>query len=75
MRGASLLFLLAVSALVVILAVQNTESVAVAFLGWGVTTPLWVIVAAGYLLGTLTGWTFASVLKRSWRRVVEPTRG
>jgi uncharacterized membrane protein YciS (DUF1049 family) len=74
MRGLSLLFLLVVLGALVVLGYQNDQSVTLTFLGWAVTTYLWVIVAAGYLLGMLSGWTIASVIKQSWRRVVEPTR-
>lgn len=74
MRGLALLLLLVVFGAVVALGVQNDETVTLAFFTWSVTTPLWGVVAGGYVLGMLSGWAFASVLKRSWRRVVEPRR-
>ena len=37
----------------VVLGVQNHESVALTFLNWSVAADLWVVVGAGYLLGML----------------------
>jgi len=74
MRIFSLLLLLIVFGAVVILAVQNEESVALTFLGWNTQAQLWMVVAAGYLLGMLSGRMSARALKRSWGHVVEPRR-
>jgi uncharacterized membrane protein YciS (DUF1049 family) len=74
MRAVSLILLLVVFGAVVALGTQNEETVTLTFFTWSLTTQLWAVVAGGYVLGTLSGWAFASVLKRSWRRVVEPRR-
>jgi uncharacterized membrane protein YciS (DUF1049 family) len=74
MRALSLLLLLAVFGAIVVLGAQNGESVTLTFLAWSVTAYLWMVAAAGYLLGMLSGWALAGALKRSWRRVVEPAR-
>ena len=52
-----------------IFAVQNTESVSVRFLNWGVTAPLAIVAIGIYLLGMLSGWSVVSFLRRSYRRV------
>ncbi|MDB5312366.1 MAG: hypothetical protein JWO38_6568 [Gemmataceae bacterium] len=74
MRGLSLLLLLGVFGAVVALGAQNDEGVTLTFLAWSVTASMWMVVAAGYLLGMLSGWALAGVLRRSWRRVAEPAR-
>jgi uncharacterized integral membrane protein len=72
MRAIALLFLLLVVGVLVILGVQNHESVSLTFLNWSVVADLWMVVGAGYLLGMLSGWSAVCVLKRSWHRVMEP---
>jgi uncharacterized integral membrane protein len=74
MRGLSLLFLLVVLGALVVLGYQNDQGVTLTFFGWAASTYLWVVVAAGYLLGMLGGWTIAGVIKQSWRRATEPRR-
>ena len=74
MRALSLILLLIMFGAVVALGTQNEETVTLNFFTWSITTQLWAIVAGGYVLGTLSGWAFTSVLMRSWRRVVEPRR-
>jgi hypothetical protein len=74
MRAIALLFLLAVVGGLVILGYQNHEGVPLTFLNWSVVADLWMVVAAGYLLGMASGWSAVCVLKRSWRRVIEPGR-
>lgn len=74
MRGLSLLLLLAVLAVLVTLGVQNQESVDLTFLSWRTAAPLWMAVAAGFLLGMFGGWAMARFLRKTWYRVVEPGR-
>jgi uncharacterized integral membrane protein len=74
MRAIAFLFLLVVIGVLVVLGVQNHESVALTFLNWSVAADLWVVVGAGYLLGMLSGWAVVGMMKRSWQRVVEPGR-
>src|SRR6476660_4970128 len=74
MRAIASLFLLVVVGVLVILGVQNHESIALTFLNWSVVADLWMVVGAGYLLGMLSGWSAVCVLKRSWHRAMEPGR-
>lgn len=46
---------------------QNTASVSVSFLGWGLTAPLAVIVLIVYVLGALTGGSLYGLLRRSYQ--------
>ena len=52
-------------ALLVLLALQNLETVTVAFLGFSMRAPLAVVIIAIYLLGMLTGSGLFWVVKRS----------
>ena len=54
-----------------IFAVQNTNTITVRFLEWGITAPLALVSVAVYLLGMLTGWTVVAFVSRSLRRVSE----
>jgi putative membrane protein len=54
-----------------IFAVQNTNTITVHFLTWGVTAPLALVSVAVYLLGMLTGWTVVAFVSRSLRKVTE----
>lgn len=74
MRVLSLLLLVAVFGAIAVLGAQNGESVTLTFLAWSVTAYVWMVGAAGYLLGMLSGWALAGALKRSWLRVAEPAR-
>lgn len=74
MRTIAVLFLLVGAGVLVVLGVQNHESVALTFLNWSVTAELWMVVGAGYLLGMLSGWAVVGLLKRTWHRAVEPGR-
>ena len=72
MRTLTALLLLAVLAVAVTLCVQNDEGITLTLFAWSVVAPLWLIAAGGYVLGMLSGWGIAGILKRSWRRVTEP---
>jgi putative membrane protein len=52
-------------------AVQNTDSITVAFWTWKVTGPVALLAIVAYLLGMLSGWTVVSFVTRSWRRVAD----
>lgn len=54
-----------------IFAVQNTNTITVRFLEWGITAPLALVSVAVYLLGMLTGWTVVAFVSRSLRRVTQ----
>jgi uncharacterized integral membrane protein len=71
MRSLVALFLIVFIGMVVLLCVQNVESVNLTLLAWPVMAPLWLVVVASYLLGMLSGWGFMGLLKRSWQRVTE----
>lgn len=53
-----------------IFAVQNTDSVTVHFLKWGLSSSMALVIVAVYLLGMLTGWVVVAFLTQSIRRVV-----
>ena len=57
-----------------VFAIQNTSLITVHFGTWDYSGPVALFTIIAYLLGMLSGWMFAGVLKRSWRRVVEPER-
>ena len=71
-RGVAIIFLLAFSGAAIALCVQNVGSVTLTLLAWTVETPMYLVAVTGYLIGTLTGWGVAGLLKRSWRRATEP---
>jgi uncharacterized membrane protein YciS (DUF1049 family) len=74
MRAIALLFLLAVVSVLVVIGVQNHQTVTLTVLTWSTTAELWMVVGAGYLLGMFSGWAVVGALKQSWKRVVEPGR-
>jgi len=74
MRALYFLFLLAFVAAVGAFAYFNQQEVTVRFLEWSMPTNVALVAFAAYLLGMLSGWTVVGMLRRSWDRVVEPTR-
>ena len=54
-----------------IFAVQNIESVKVAFLVWSVDAPQVFVILGTYVLGMVTGWGLVEVLRRLIRRKKE----
>ncbi len=62
-------FYLAIVALfvaaLIIFVVQNTQSVGMSFLSFGVTLPLAVLVFIVYVLGALTGGSLYALIRRS----------
>lgn len=69
---AALLFIFL--AFVGLFAVQNTESVRVQFLSWGVTAPLAIVAVGIYFLGMISGWSVVAFLRRSYSRVAASPR-
>jgi len=51
-----LLIGIVLGAVVIIFAVQNTETVTYNFLAWSVTSPRAIIVIGVFIFGLLTGW-------------------
>lgn len=74
MRAMAMLFLLAGAGVLILLAMQNQESVTLVFLDRHIAAEVWMIGAAGYLMGMLSGWSVVWVVRRSWRRALEPGR-
>ncbi|HEY1380630.1 MAG TPA: hypothetical protein VGF55_27765 [Gemmataceae bacterium] len=74
MRALYFLFLLAFVAAVGAFAYFNRQEVSLRFFDWSMTTSVALVAAAAYVLGMLSGWTVVGMLRRSWDRVVEPTR-
>jgi len=57
-----------------IFAVQNTQTVTVRFLQWGMTGPLAALTVVTYLVGMVSGWNVVAFLRRSIRQVTSETR-
>lgn len=72
MRTLIAFLLLVALAVAVTLCVQNDGGITLTLFAWSVVAPLWLVVVGGYVLGMLSGWGIAGLLKRSWRRVTEP---
>jgi uncharacterized integral membrane protein len=72
MRGVAIIFLLTFFGAAVALCLQNVGSVNLTLFAWVVETPMYLVAVIGYLLGMLSGWGVAGLLKRSWRRATEP---
>ncbi len=51
----------------VIFALQNLQSVSVAFLGFGITAPLAVLFVVVYMLGMATGGSAISLVRWAWQ--------
>jgi uncharacterized integral membrane protein len=66
-RILKLIVLLAILALLVVFAVQNTKPATVRFLGWSAEMSLAFPLLAAYVLGGLTGRLLVRLF-RSWRR-------
>jgi lipopolysaccharide assembly protein A len=56
---------------ILVFAWQNNQTVTISFLKWGLTAPNALVIVAVYLLGTLTGWTVVSYLRRSIQKVTQ----
>ena len=65
MRWFYLAIVIVFVAALIIFAVQNTQSVDVAFLALSVTLPLAVLVFVVYVLGALSGGSLYALLRRS----------
>jgi len=75
MRFIQAVLLLAFLGAVGVFAVQNTKTITVSFLNWGLTAPAALVILAVYLLGMLTGWTVVAFVGRSLRKVSEHPAG
>lgn len=67
MRWLHLTVIVLFAAAILIFAVQNLQVVTTSFLGVSISTPLAVLVALSYLLGTVTGGALLALLRRSYQ--------
>ena len=67
MRWLHLTLIVLFAAAILIFAVQNRQVVTTSFLGVSIRTPLAVLVALSYLLGTVTGGALLALLRRSYQ--------
>jgi uncharacterized integral membrane protein len=74
MRVVYFLFLLVFVGAVGAFAYYNQQPVTVRLLEWSLETNVALVAFAAYGLGMLSGWTVVGMIRRSWDRVVEPTR-
>ena len=51
-----LIFGIILGAIVIVFAIQNTESVTYTFLAWSLTAPRALVVIVVFVFGLLTGW-------------------
>jgi putative membrane protein len=68
MRWVYLAVVILFVAAMVIFAVQNRETVTMAFLGFSVRAPLALLATAVYILGAITGGSLLALLRRSVAR-------
>lgn len=71
MRNVSIVLFLLVLIAIVIFAIENRGSVPITFLGMSLNAPMVLIVVSMYILGMITGGSFVSYLKRSYRRATD----
>jgi putative membrane protein len=71
MRFIQAAILLVFLAVVGMFAIQNTQSLTVQFLNWGLTSSVALLAVGIYFLGMLSGWTVVAFMSRSIRRVTE----
>lgn len=57
----------------VIFALQNMQSVTVAFLSFGITLPLAILFVVIYLLGMATGGSARTLMRWAWRGPAHPS--
>ncbi len=65
MRWVYLAVIILFAVATIVFAVQNFQVVTIAFLGFSARTPLALLVAVIYLLGTATGGSLLALLRRS----------
>jgi uncharacterized membrane protein YciS (DUF1049 family) len=68
-RFVYLFFLVVFVAAVALFAVQNYDTVTIAYLNRSISCSLALLVGIVYLLGMVSGWTIVGILRRSLRRV------
>jgi hypothetical protein len=71
MRFIQAILLVAFLGAILIFAWQNSQTVMISFLNRGITARNALVIVAVYLLGTLTGWTVVSYLRRSIQKVTQ----
>jgi uncharacterized integral membrane protein len=69
MRVIYLILIILFVAAVIIFAVQNRDTVTIAFLDYSATAPIAVVAAGMYVLGALTGSALLALLRHSVRRL------
>jgi len=74
MRFVYLVFLLVFIAAVALFAVQNHDTVTVAYFDRSISCSLALLIGVVYLLGMVSGWTIVGILRRSLRRVTARPR-
>lgn len=74
MRYVFLILIIVFLTLIGIFAVQNLQSVTVAFLGLQLTAPLAILIALVYLLGMATGGSLISFLRYSIHKATASPR-
>ena len=65
MRWIYLAIVVVFVAALIIFVFQNTQSVDVSFLAFGITLPLAILVLVAYVLGALSGGSLYALLRRS----------
>ena len=68
MRWVNLAIVILIVAAIAIFAVQNLETVTMAFLGFSVRAPLALLATGVYVLGAITGGSLFALLRRSVAR-------
>jgi len=68
MRWVNLAIVILIVAAIVVFAVQNLETVTMAFLGFSVRAPLALLATGVYVLGAITGGSLFALLRRSVAR-------
>lgn len=56
---------------VIVLAAQNTGTIAVSFLGWDYSTPLIVLILGAFLMGVVVAESFGLVYRKRRRRTLK----
>ncbi len=67
MRWMHLAIIIALAAATLVFALQNLQTVTVAFLGLRITAPLAILIAVIYLLGMATGGSVWALMRWAWR--------
>ncbi len=60
---------------VLVFALQNLDSVTLAFLGWSLTAPVAIVAVAAYLLGMATGSSLFALVRHMLAQTRPPHQG